>query len=105
METELLNLIQWQRDYINFISENYPQCHSEASEYADVRRQAEIDMAKDILRKYGYYVDNLWQTKDVMDGFECTDSNKAYSILSEVLSSEQTAVNIFEQIGLIVEAK
>lgn len=65
----------------------------------------EIQKAKNVLKGYGYYVDNLWQTIDVLNGFKCEDEDEAYSILDEVMSSEQTAVNIFEQIGLIVEAK
>ena len=68
-------------------------------------KKIEIEKAKDVLRGYGYYVDNLWQTIDVLDGFKCEDEDRAYRILDEVISSEQTAVNIFEQIGLIVEAK
>ena len=67
--------------------------------------QVEIEKAKDVLRESGYYVDNLWQTKDVTDFYEFTDEEEAYSVLDEVMNSEQTAVNIFEQIGLIVESK
>lgn len=67
--------------------------------------EIEIQKAKDILREYGYYVDNLWHVKDVIDGFKCKDEDEAYSVLNEVMESEQTATNIFEQIGLIVKAK
>ena len=63
----------------------------------------QVEKAKDLLRESGYYVDNLWQTKDVMDFYECTDEEEAYLILNEVMTSEKTAVNIFEQIGLIVD--
>jgi len=61
--------------------------------------------AKDILRDNGYYVDDLWHIKDIMDGFNCTDDVEAYRILNKVMTSEQTAAYIFEQIGLIIEAK
>ena len=64
-----------------------------------------IDKAKNILRNSGYYVDNLWHIRDVTDGFKCEDEDEAYSVLDEVMESEQTAINIFEQIGLIIEAK
>jgi hypothetical protein len=67
--------------------------------------QSKIENAKDILRDSGYYIDNLWHIKDVMNGFKCTDDVEAYRILNKVMTSEQTAVDIFEQIGLIVEAK
>lgn len=65
----------------------------------------QVEKAKDVLRESGYYVDNLWQTKDVTDFYKCTDEEEAYFVLDEVMNSEQTAVNIFEQIGLIVESK
>lgn len=67
--------------------------------------QSKIENAKDILRDHGYYVDNLWHIKDVMNGFKCTDDVEAYRTLNKVMTSEQTAVDIFEQIGLIVESK
>jgi hypothetical protein len=65
----------------------------------------ETENAKDILRNAGYYVDNLWHIKDIMGGFNCTNDVEAYRILDKVMTSEQTAVDIFEQIGLIIEAK
>ena len=65
----------------------------------------ETENAKDILRNAGYYVDNLWHIKDIMSGFNCTNDVEAYRILDKVMTSEQTAVDIFEQIGLIVKAK
>lgn len=68
-------------------------------------RTIEVEKAKDTLREAGYYVDNLWHIKDVTDGFKCEDEDEAYSVLDEVMESEQTAINIFEQIGLIIEAK
>jgi hypothetical protein len=67
--------------------------------------QSKIENAKDILRDAGYYVDNLWHINDIMNGFKCTDDVEAYRILNKVMTSEQTAVHIFEQIGLIIEAK
>ena len=65
----------------------------------------ETERAKDILRDAGYYVDNLWHIKDIVGGFNCTNDVEAYRILDKVMTSEQTAVDIFEQIGLIVKAK
>lgn len=67
--------------------------------------QSKIENAKDILRDAGYYVDNLWHIKDIMGGFNCTNDVEAYRILDKVMTSEQTAVDVFEQIGLIVKAK
>jgi len=67
--------------------------------------QSKIENAKDILRDAGYYIDNLWHINDIMNGFKCTDDVEAYRILDKVMTSEQTAVDTFEQIGLIIEAK
>jgi hypothetical protein len=63
----------------------------------------QVKKAKETLEAAGYYVGNLWQTKDVMQNYKCEDEDDAYSILDEVMTSEQTAQNIFEQISLIVE--
>jgi len=65
----------------------------------------QTENAKDTLRDAGYYVDNLWHINDIINGFKCTDDVQAYKILDKVMTSEQTAVHIFEQIGLIIEAK
>jgi len=65
----------------------------------------QTENAKDILRDAGYYVDNLWHINDIINGFKCTDDVQAYKILDKVMTSEQIAVHIFEQIGLIIEAK
>ena len=67
--------------------------------------QSKTENAKDILRDAGYYVDNLWHINDIINGFKCKDDVEAYKILYKVMTSEQTAVHIFEQIGLIIEAK
>jgi len=67
--------------------------------------QSKIENAKDILRDAGYYVDNLWHINDIINGFNCADDVEAYRTLDKVMTSEQTSVDIFEQIGLIVKAK
>jgi len=67
--------------------------------------QSKIENAKDILRDAGYYVDNLWHINDIINDFNCADDVEAYRTLDKVMTSEQTAAHIFEQIGLIIEAK
>ena len=48
-------------------------------------RQLECDAAREVLKKHGYFVDNLWHVDDVKSGFNC-DDNKAQEILNEVLT-------------------
>ena len=48
-------------------------------------RQLECDAAREVLKKNGYFVDNLWHVDDVKSGFNC-DDNKAQEILNEVLT-------------------
>lgn len=48
-------------------------------------RQLECDAAREVLKKNGYFVDNLWHVDDVKAVFNC-DDNKAQEILSVVLT-------------------
>ena len=57
--------------------------------------QTEIEQAKAILKKYGYYVNNLWTIQDVTDYYQCTEE-QAYNVLDTVLSSE----GIMEQVNV-----
>ena len=57
-----------------------------------------IREAKEVLRKQGYFVDNLWSVEDVMDKFEC-DENDAQFILGEVL----THPYIMEKINELIQ--
>ena len=53
--------------------------------------------AKDILRKYGYFVDNLWSVEDVTDRFDCSDET-AQDILYQALTHPYMMERIHEMI-------
>jgi hypothetical protein len=60
-------------------------------------KQEEIAKAKEVLRKHGYYTDNLWNIEDVQTNYVCSDE-EAYEILDEALNNEAT----MEQIWLVI---
>jgi hypothetical protein len=63
----------------------------------------EINKAKQVLRKAGYYVDNLWSIHDVRDeNNELTDEQKMKA-LDMALTNEYTTEQIFYAIGVSVE--
>jgi hypothetical protein len=47
----------------------------------------DIEQAKEVLRNAGYYVDALWNIRDVTDNFEVSDDD-ARGILERALNSE-----------------
>lgn len=49
----------------------------------------EIAQAKKLLKDNGYYVDNLWQTKDVKMNYDCTEE-QAQDILEKALNNDGT---------------
>ena len=53
--------------------------------------------AKDILRKYGYFVDNLWSVEDVTDRFDCSDET-AQDVLHQALTNSWVVERIHEAI-------
>lgn len=57
----------------------------------------EIQKAKEVLRKAGYFVDNLWHINDVKDAFECDDTT-AQDILNHSLTNDYIVEKIFESI-------
>jgi len=60
-------------------------------------KQLDIESAKQLLRENGYFVDNLWQTCDITDVWDCTDE-QAQELLYKALTSEST----IEQIHIAV---
>jgi len=62
----------------------------------------EINNAKELLRKEGYYIDNLWRVWDVQERYDCED-NDAYEVLDKAVSSEYIQERIFELINDIAE--
>lgn len=60
----------------------------------------EIQQAKKTLEKHGYYIDNLWQTIDIMENYECTEE-QAQKVLHSALTNESTMEQIFLVISFI----
>jgi hypothetical protein len=58
----------------------------------------EIESAKALLRKAGYFTDNLWCNEDVQNRFKC-DSETAQAILNTALTNEATMEQIHYAIG------
>lgn len=67
-----------------------------------MKKDITTNEAKQILENEGYYVDNLWHIRDVIDKYEHIDKEEAYSILDEALTSEIIQSKIFEAIDYIV---
>lgn len=74
----------------------------EQTNYVKLRKSIEIDEAKKILKKHGYFVDNLWQTWDVTDIWECTEE-QAQELLYKALTSESTMEQIYIAMTFISE--
>lgn len=47
----------------------------------------EVNAARELLKKNGYFVDNLWHTRDVQTKFNVQD-DVAYNVLSVLLDSD-----------------
>lgn len=56
-----------------------------------------VQQALEVLRKDGYYVDNMWHRSDVTEKFHCTNE-QADDILNNVLNSESICEHIQERI-------
>lgn len=57
-----------------------------------------IDEAREVLRKAGYFVDNLWHVNDVKDAYFVLDNEDAQEVLDDALTNEW----IIEQINLTI---
>ena len=47
-----------------------------------------IELAKDVLRDAGYYVDNLWQIDDVRKKFKNVDNETCQEVLDIALTND-----------------
>ena len=65
----------------------------------------EIEKAKEVLRKEGYFVDNLWHVDDVKLKFTVFDNEDAQDILNDALTNEWVFDQIWYAIGNAAEYK
>lgn len=66
--------------------------------------QQRIDHARETLREFGYYVENLWHIDDVKSKNECSD-DEAYDILDNALQNEATYQQIWMSIDYAISDK
>lgn len=65
-----------------------------------LEKSNEIELAKQILKDNGFFVDNLWHIIDVKDMYECTDE-QAMKVLEGALTNEA----VFNQIWDAIDSK
>lgn len=61
--------------------------------------QEDIVEAKEVLRKAGYFVDNLWHIDDVKLRFKVFDNEDAQDVLNQALTNEW----VFDQIWYAID--
>lgn len=54
----------------------------------------DVSVARELLKRNGYYVNNLWTTGDVTQNYNCSDE-VAYDVLDKAMSNEATKDQIF----------
>lgn len=65
----------------------------------------EIEKAKEVLRKAGFFTDNLWHINDVKGRFQIFDDEDAQDVLNDALTNEWVMEQIYYSIGDIAEYK
>ena len=63
----------------------------------------EEQKAKEILRKAGYFVDNLWHVDDVKLRYNCDDNEQAQEILQSALTNEATMEQIWFAVDMVAQ--
>lgn len=64
-------------------------------ELKQAKEQARNEVfARGVLRKHGYFVENLWSTHDVTDKYNCT-TEQAQQVLEMALKNEATMEQIW----------
>jgi hypothetical protein len=62
------------------------------------------DQAKELLKKNGYYIDNLWHVDDVQQRCYCTEE-EAQEILDMSHTCESTMSEIYDSIDYFIKEK
>ena len=65
-------------------------------------RAKDVFNAREVLKKHGYYSNNLWHIDDVTQVHPMSDE-KAYEVLDRVMRGEGTVQCIHETIDIMVE--
>jgi hypothetical protein len=67
-----------------------------------VIKRLDIENAKELLKREGYFVDNLWQTCDVTINYDCTEE-EAQEVLEKALNYESVYELVWEGINYEAE--
>jgi len=62
-----------------------------------------VEKAKEVLRREGYFVDNLWHIDDIKLRYNCDDNEQAQEILNTALSNDATMEQIWFAIDMVAE--
>lgn len=65
--------------------------------------EEEIEAARNVLRRAGYAVDNLWCDKDVMHKFDCTPE-QALEVMNDALQNDYIMEQIHFAVGEVADA-
>lgn len=64
-----------------------------------------VEEAKELLRKEGYFIDNLWHVDDVKLRYNCTDNEQAQDILERALTNGATMEQIWFAIDMVANGE
>lgn len=62
-----------------------------------------VEKAKEVLRREGYFVDNLWHIDDIQYRYNCDDDVQANALLNSALTNEATMNQIWFAIDMIAQ--
>jgi len=62
-----------------------------------------VEKAKEVLRREGYFVDNLWHIDDIQYRYNCDDDIQAQEILNAALTNDATMEQIWFAIDMVAE--
>jgi len=62
-----------------------------------------VEKAKEVLRREGYFVDNLWHIDDIQYRYNCDDDSQAQEILNAALTNEATMNQIWFAIDMVAQ--
>ena len=62
-----------------------------------------VEKAKEVLRREGYFVDNLWHIADIKYRYNCDNDEQAHALLNNALTNEATMEQIWFAIDMAAE--
>jgi hypothetical protein len=81
---------------------NIDEAYKVVVEFIKDQNNMNIEQAKEVLKKGGYFVDNLWNVADVKDKYIC-DEDTAQDILYKSLTNEATMEQVWLSIDIFSE--